>query len=103
MKRIISLIIVGALGYLGYQWYHQAQGNPEEFTITGEVRGSVMLLGKSFIEVAAESDEKYYVYSDNCCPEKGDTYTFHIKSSELARINNRSLTLYTEHKRVLTP
>lgn len=104
MKRLISLIVILALAYFGYQWYTQNNSNPEEFSITGEVKGSVMLLGKSFIEVIEEdTEDKYYVYSENCCPEKGDTYTFFIESSELARINDRSLTLYTESKRVLEP
>lgn len=104
MKRIISLIIILVLAWFGFQWYAQNDANPEEFSITGEVKGSVMLMGKSFIEVSEEeTEEKYYVFSENCCPEKGDTYTFHIKSSELARVNDRSLTLYTESRRVLMP
>lgn len=98
MKRTISLIVVVALGYFGYQMYSQNNANPEEFSITGEVKGSVMLLGKSFIEVV-DKEDKYYVFSEDCCPEKGDTYTFQIKSSELARVNDRSLTLYTESSR----
>ena len=104
MKRFISLIIIGGLAYLGYQWYQNRNENPEHLVITGEVHGSIMLLGKAFIEVEEQdSGETYYVYSDNCCAEKGDTYTFHIQSSELARVNDRALTLYTENKRVLTP
>ena len=104
MKRIISLIIILAIAWFGFQWYAQNDDNPEEFAITGEVKGSVMLMGKSFIEVSEEkTEEKYFVYSENCCPDKGDTYTFHIKSSELARVNNKSLTLYTESRRVLMP
>ena len=101
MKRTISLIVVLALVYFGYQLYSQNNENPEEFSITGEVKGSVMLLGKSFIEVVDnDNDDKYYVYSEDCCPEKGDTYTFQIKSSELARVNDKSLTLYTESSRM---
>ena len=104
MKRIISLVVIVALAYFGYQWYTQNNGKPEEFSITGEVNGSVMLLGKSFIEVVEDkTSEKYYVYSENCCPEKGDSYTFYIASSELARFNDRALTLYTESSRELVP
>ncbi len=104
MKRIISLVIILALAWFGFQYYAQNSENPEEFSITGEVKGSVMLLGKSFIEVTEEvTEEKYYVFSENCCPDKGDTYTFHIKSSELARVNDKALTLYTESRRQVMP
>ncbi len=104
MKRLFSLIILVALVYLGYQWYHQGQLGQEQFSITGEVSGNVMLLGKSVMEVTEQkSRDKYYVYSEDCCAEKGETYTFFIESSEVARVNERSLTLYTESKRVQEP
>ena len=100
MKRLISTIILIALIYFGYQWFANSNGNPEEFFITGEVSGNVMLLGKSFMEVTEEgTQDKYYVYSDKCCAEKGDVYKFQIKSSELARINEKSVKLYTELNR----
>ena len=63
-----------------------------------------MLLGKSFMEVTEmDTEEKYYVYSENCCAQKGDTYTFFIESSELARVNDRALKLHTESRRVAVP
>lgn len=104
MKRLISTIIILALVYFGYQWYTQNKDNPEEFSITGEVSGSVMLLGKTFMEVTEEdTEDKYYVYSESCCAEKGDTYKFYIESSELARVNDRALKLHTESRRELVP
>ncbi len=100
MRKLIGLILVVALVYTGYKLYSQGQRNEAEFSFTGEVKGSVMLFGKSVIEVVdKKTDDKYYVYSKECCPEKGDTYTFYIESSELARFNERSITLYTESSR----
>ena len=101
MKRIISLIIVVGLGYLAYQWFFEGGANPQKLQISGEVNGSVMILGKSFYEVIEEeTQDKVYIYSDDCCPEKGISYVFFVKSSELARLKDKSVNLYTEVRRV---
>ena len=41
MKRLISLILVVALVYFGYQWFMQNNDNPQEFSITGEVSAAM--------------------------------------------------------------
>lgn len=101
MKRIIGLIIVIGIAYLAYQWFIVGGVNPKNLRISGEVNGSVMLLGKSFYEVIEkETQDKIYIYSDDCCPEKGVDYVFYVRSSELARLNDQSVNLYTEVRRV---
>ncbi|MCE7996913.1 MAG: hypothetical protein HEP71_33435 [Roseivirga sp.] len=100
MKRIIGLIIGIAIVYFAYQWFVTEGSDTESSEIRGEVKGSVMILGRSFYEVVEKgTEEKYYIYSEDCCPEKGSEYIFYVESSELARLNDKSINLYTEVKR----
>ena len=110
MKRIILIILLIAMGLIGYQYFrseviaydvtevmHKNTEAGAEVLVTGLVSQNFNILGKGGYQLQdRNTGESIYVCKDGASPQIGEVMTIRVKKLDIVTFNDRKLSFYQE-------